>query len=303
MAESRRLHSLLAWLLGLLGVFLALLCPAAMAAGPALLPSPARALLAPKGALPVPGAFRLSGSNGFTLEVIGVPPREGRPGSVFIFAIAKGKSVTYMAPATVTETSMQANLGALGEISVNFQRTNEATSVPCGKRTIRFDSGRYEGKIDFHGEEGYTNVEATTVPGDIHFLCGEIVGFFESGSPGRPRGAALSVRNPALGPELSVRKRRPGAAAQITATDSEWSNGISIERFASLRMPGQDFLYSPRLRTATVHPPAPFAGSARFDRARKAGRRWSGDLTVDLPGRAALPLTGPTLRASLVPSE
>jgi hypothetical protein len=48
---------------------------------------------------------------------------------------------------------------------------------------------------------------------------------------------------------------------------------------------------------------APFAGSARFDLEAKAGRRWSGDLTVDMPGRADVSLTGPPLRASLSPSE
>lgn len=68
-------------------------------------------------------------------------------------------------------------------------------------------------------------------------------------------------------------------------------------------MPGGDFTYDRRLRTATVHPPAPFAGSARFDLGKKAGQRWGGDLTVDLPGRAGVPLTGPALRATLVPSE
>lgn len=301
--EFPRLHHVLAWLLGLV-VLLALLCPTAMAAGPASASLPARALVAPEGALLVPGAFRLAGSNGFTLDVIGVPPRAGHASSLVIFASAKGESVSYVAPATVTETSMQADLGELGEISVNFRRTNEAATVPCGKRTIRFDSGQYEGKIVFHGEEGYTNVEATTVPGNLDFIasaiCREII--FGSSQSGRPRGAALFVRNPALGPELSISKRRPGAAAQITAWDSEWNNGISIKRFATLRMPGRDFTYDPRLRTATVRPPAPFAGSARFDLAKKAGQRWSGDLTVDLPGRAAVPLVGPTLRATLIPN-
>ena len=66
-------------------------------------------------------------------------------------------------------------------------------------------------------------------------------------------------------------------------------------------MPGADFTYDRHLRTATVSPPAPFAGSAHFDLGKKAGRRWSGDLTVDLPGRTATPLTGPTLRATLSP--
>lgn len=111
------------------------------------------------------------------------------------------------------------------------------------------------------------------------------------------------MRNPALGPELSVHKRRPGAAAQIAASTSEYSDGILIDRYEQLQMPGRDFTFDRHLRTASVHPPDPFSGSAQFDLRKKAGRRWSGDLSVDLPGRSGVPLTGPTLRATLIPSE
>jgi hypothetical protein len=274
---------------------------------PALAPLSAQPRVAPK-ALPVPGGFRFSASNGYTFDVVAVPPRAGRSGYLLIFVYARGKGVRYVAPATVTETSMQSDLGDLGEISVNFHRTNQATSVPCGKEKIRFDSGRYEGRISFLGEEGYTSVEATSVPGSIDYLlsgfCGE--GVIESvvgGSPNRAPGAALYVRNPGLGPELSVRKRRPGAAALISASMSEYSNGISIQRYTSQWTPAAAFRYDRRLRTATLRPPAPFAGSARFDRGKKAGQRWSGDLTVDMPGRSGVPLTAPALRAALLPSE
>lgn len=287
-------------------VCLAFVCAVALGAAPDPASSSTQSRVAPK-ALLIPGAFRLSASNGYTLDVIAIPQRAGRTASLLIYASTKGKFVRYVAPATVTEMSMQSDLGELGEISVSFHRSNQATSVPCGKETIRFDSGQYEGKIDFHGEEGYTSVEATSVPGDIgYFLsgfCGE--SFIESsgGGPGEHApGAALYLRNPGLGPELSVRKRRPGAAALITASMTEYSNGISIQRFASRWVPGTSFRYDRRLRTSTVRPPAPFAGSARFDLSKKAGQRWSGDLTVDMPGRAGVALTGLALRATLSPS-
>lgn len=249
----------------------------------------------------VPGAFQVKASNGYILSVAAVPPRAGHSGSIFIFTSGPGGSVSYKAPATVTETSMQADLGELGEISVTFQGTNRPLHVPaCAKEKTRFESGHYEGTIDFHGEEGYTDVEATTAPASISVFC---FGPFESGPAGPPRGARLHVRSAALGPDLFVSKRRPGAAALIFASTSEHTNGISIERFVGLRMPGTDFKYDRQLRTATVRPPAPFSGSAHFDLGKKAGRRWNGDLTVNLPGRTGVPLTGPALRATLVPSH
>lgn len=302
MAELRVMGRAVVRRLSPLAVLLALLWAVALAA-PAMASPSAQFRAAVKGPLLIPGAFRLSATNGYTLYMIGVPPNDGQSGELLIFASAKGKGVTYRVPATVTETSIQSDLGELGEVSVTFQRSNHPVSIPCGEETIRFDSGNYVGTIDFHGEEGYTTAAATTVPGDVDYwvpgLCGE--GFSE-GSPGRSGGAALRVRNPALGQEMSVSKHRRGAAAQIAAWASEYSNGISIERFVRLRMPGAGFTYDRRLRTAIVRPPAPFAGSARFDLGKKGGQRWSGDLTVDLPGRAGVPLTGTSLRAVLVPS-
>jgi hypothetical protein len=225
---------------------------------------------------------------------------------VFIAVAGKSQEVIYKAPATVTETSIQANLGALGEISVTFQRSGTAAVAHCGGDEFDFDSGLYEGKIEFHGEEGYTDAVATSVPGNIDYLLSEVCGEFFGGSNGgnrHARGAELYVRNPALGAEMSVSKSRPSATTRIFVDVSEYNDGIAIERLMVLLVPSGGFIFDRRLRTAIVRPPAPFAGEASFDRSKKAGQRWSGDLTVDMPGRAGVPLTGSALRATLVPSE
>jgi hypothetical protein len=202
----------------------------------------------------------------------------------------------------VTESSMQADLGAMGRISVTFHPTNQADTINCDKRVIPFDSGHWEGEIRFQGEQGYTSVEATAVPGSLDYVRAELCEVFWSGGPAEePQlGAELFLRNPGLGAGLSVSKRRPGAAAQIYASMREYINGISIARYTSLWMPGSSFTFDRRLRTATVRPPTPFTGSARYDGDKKAGQRWSGNLTVDMPGRSGVALTGQTLRAYLV---
>lgn len=269
----------------------------------AIVVAPTAAPAAGKKKLYVPGAFRLAASNGYDVYVEAIPPYRRRPGGLVLYAIAARKGVIYRAPATVSETSIRADLGEVGEISVDFHRTGRAVSVLCGDREILFDSGSYEGTISFHGEEGFTSVEATTVPGNIEYVQAYCGGGFETEfSSGRPRGAELYVRNPALGQEMSVRKSKRGGAATIVAWMREYRAGdISIQRIAESRIPTGAFTYDRRFRTATVSPPAPFAGSARFDRGKKAGQRWSGDLTVDLPGKSDVPLTGPSLRAYLGP--
>ncbi|HET8956153.1 MAG TPA: hypothetical protein VFN18_10900 [Solirubrobacterales bacterium] len=263
--------------------------------------SPALARSAGTDRLLVPPSFRLSGSNGYTLDVIGEQARSGRPASVTIYTSAKGRGARYSAPAKVTETSMSADLGDLGEIDLNFARSGRATEIPCGKKTIRFDSGKFEGRFAFHGEEGFTSAETTSVPGNIDFLLAGFCTEEVSEGPFKvfPGGATLAVRGPGLGPELLVNKPRPGAAATISAWYSENVDGISISRYAYRSMSAGRFRYDARLLSASLRPPPPFSGRARFALRKKAGKRWSGDLAVDLPGRAGVPLTGPSLRATL----
>lgn len=257
----------------------------------------------PEQSLPVPGEFQLQGTNGYSFLVLAVPPRKGLPAGVEIFVRGEHAGVTYSAPATVTETSIQADLGELGEISVTFHPSGQAATArsKCGGRPVAFDSGNYEGRIDFHGEEGYTEVEATSVPASVDFLLNVLCGAISGGGSGPSMpGAELRIRNPQLGPEFSVVENRPDAPAHFEVGVSEYREGISVERFTALTMPAPTFRYDPRLQTATLRPLDPFAGTAHFDRHRKAGRRWSGDLTVDMPGRSGVPLTGSDLRATLV---
>jgi hypothetical protein len=255
------------------------------------------------GQLLVPRSFQLQGSNGYSIFVLGIPIRKGQPAAVELFVQKKHTGAYYSAPATVTETSIQANLGGLGEISVSFNRSGlpAIAGSDCG-RPVSFDSGNFEGKIEFHGEEGYTEVEASSAAGNIGPLVNGICGGIGSGGGGNrfSPGAELYLRNPALGPQFSVLENRPGSPARFEIGDREYRDGISIQRFAALIMPPAAFTYGPRLQTATVRPPAPFSGAAHFDRRKKANRRWSGDLAIDLPGRTDLPLTGHQLRAYLV---
>lgn len=251
----------------------------------------------------VPSSFELQGSNGYSIFVLGTPTRKGQSATLEIFIQKKQTSVFYSAPATVTETSIQANLGELGEISVSFHRSGLAATAnsKCG-RPVSFDSGNFEGKIDFHGEEGYTEAEAVSVPGNIDLLLNWICGGIGTGGGSNPfsPGAELYLRNPALGPQFSVIKSRPGSPARFEVSDREYRDGISIQRSAELVMPSATFKYSPHLQTATVRPSTPFSGTAHFDLRKKANRRWNGDLAIDLPGRVGLLLTGRRLRAYLV---
>src|SRR6476646_1124782 len=86
----------------------------------------------------------LSASNGFTVDVFGIQAFRGRPAKLVIYVRKGATGVQYIAPGTVTETSMHADLGDLGIVALEFKRTDQAVRVPCGKRKIPFDTGGSE---------------------------------------------------------------------------------------------------------------------------------------------------------------
>ena len=249
-----------------------------------------------------PGAFEVKGSNGYSIYVFGVEMDEGTSDSVAIFVLGRTGGVSYVAPGTVSGDSIQADLGDLGEIAVRYHPSGQERTVRsgCVGDPVTFDAGTYEGTIAFHGELGYTDVEVTAASGDV----GSLLGFFcgdRSGGVSGPflPGAELEVATKA-GPHLEVVKNRPTARAHFGVGVYEKYAGIEITRFVGKLMPPSSFRYDPKIRTATLRPPAPFSGTAQFHRNAKPANRWTGDLTVDLPGREDVALTGTGFWASLV---
>jgi hypothetical protein len=99
---------------------------------------------------------------------------------------------------------------------------------------------------------------------------------------------------------LQVNKNRANGNTRFEVETHERHGRIEVSRSRTLWVGSDAFDYDPLLRTATLEPPAPFSGQASFHREAMAARRWSGDLTVDLPGRSGIPLTGPGVGATLV---
>lgn len=256
--------------------------------------------------LPTPPGFTVEASNGYSMFVFGVQPRQGKPASIGIVTSRGHTGAFYAAPAKVTDTSIEADLGALGEIEVTFRPSGRARRArsSCDERPVSFDAGYYEGIIDFKGEEDYTAVATSRGRADIRFLLDLVCPGIGGGSGSGPflPGAELNVRSKdaKFGADLTVVKNSPGARAHFEAGVSEMRDGIGIFRHMQIFAPPSSFEYDPRVRTATVRPPAPFSGTGRFRRSASKPNRWTGDLTVDLPGKSDVRLTGGDLRVHLV---
>jgi hypothetical protein len=255
---------------------------------------------------PDPGIaiFKVGASHGYEVRVFASRSPD-RTGSIAVFASNARSAAIYRFPATVTGKIVRADLGSLGRISVKAVPADRKPAVlrSCdGEEKRKVAAVRYEGTIDFHGEEGFTDVEGTGGPFDYRtfqeFACAE-----EGGRPAGKSlpGARLDVHRLPESNELmlTATQLRPGAAAEVWVQIDEGPEGFETTRATEVRAGPAALRFDPQLRSATLSPPAPFAGHATYHRSAPPARRWTGNLTVDLPGDSDYPLTGPGLRVTL----
>lgn len=266
-------------------------------------PSPAAALDSDLKGFAV---FKLEASHGYSILGFASSERIDGRGGIGLIVYRRGSAVSYSAPATVTPTRLEADLGALGEIAVDIAPGDRKKKLRsrCGGGVRTVQPGLYRGRFEFHGEEGYADAVATRVTEDAQLLldltCARAVGG-ESFGAGLP-GAMLHsfARRGDRRVSLQLNKNRPGKTTVFSATLAERRGEIRIERSVSGRQPAWAFEYDPLLQTATVEPLAPFSGIARFHRAALPANRWTGNLSLDFPGESNVPLTGADFTANVV---
>lgn len=253
--------------------------------------------------------LRVEASNGYSILAIVSSERADGRGQAGLIVYGKRGSATYSAPATITATRVEADLGALGRIALDVIPSGRERTVRsrCGEEpeSFSFEPQLYRGTFEFHGEEGYAEA-STGAPGEysrffVDLFCASAVSG-ETGGPVPGARLRLHARSGSYGLSLQANKNRPGARTRFEVETHEKRNGIAISRSTTLWAGPAAFGYDSLLRTATLDPPAPFSGQATFRRGTASASRWSGNLTVDLPGRSDVPLTGPQISATLVPS-
>ena len=270
------------------------------------------AAAAPAGAVGEPetggaGAFRLEGSNGYRLLVLASSRPDYRQGELRVFVVGRKDFVGYRAPATVTDTRIEADLGVVGRIDLEFEpsgATKMARSSCEPKHAFPYQPGAYVGTVEIRGEEDYTEAAATRVPlfisPFVDFGCsmssyGELFG-------DGVVGARLTAQAPLRSGSVFLRgnQNRPGAPLRLWASIEEERGEVEIQRELGAVYPGNAFRFHPQLRTAALRPPGPYSGSAVFRRHAKPSNRWTGNLEVDFPGRSNVSLTGDRFRVGLL---
>jgi hypothetical protein len=167
-----------------------------------------------------------------------------------------------------------------------------------------FEPGAWVGTIDFAGEEGFTRVTTSRTKAIVS-------PFFDLGCGFRGIGETMSSREP--GARLVARsaskrrtlflqanKNHQAARVHLEASIEERRPGLVVTREVRGYFPPEAFDFGSPLRTASLSPPAPFAGRATFRRKASLANRWTGNLSVDFPGRANVSLAGGRFKAALV---
>lgn len=267
--------------------------------------------------------FRLPASNGYSFQV-------KTQGSQTLVSVWRNErtaktSAIYDVSESATPEAINADLGSLGHIDVRFVPSGETRTIelrPPRKhsdcqaplRVVR-GLGTFTGTISFHGEDGYTSVDAAQAWGsvgpEVHSRCGRRP---PRGGPSEapPDVERVWIKEDAF---LFARhvssKTSTGTTLLLVSTSRRYARylvekleiprpGLTIQRSASVAAPRSAFTFRGDLSSATLRPPAPFEGEATFSAARHS---LSGDLTVALPGAPPEPLTGPEFEAQIDPTR
>ena len=250
-------------------------------------PAGGRALARPPA--PSSAAFTLPASNGFTIDVgseagvVTLVASERRPPFATFSPAGRprpadtgnGASSLYFATAATGPSEIDARLGGLGAIAVSFRPSGETevtvlrSRIVGGRcapaiRIIRH-LGTFTGTIRFHGEDGYTAVEATRAPGSVGTPLPPACPRARSARLGADLGAAaLRAVNRRAGTSFEARTTPSGVSFRATL-EERLEGGLVVVRRAFAGAPRSTFSFNRTLTWARVKPPAPFSGSARFD--------------------------------------
>jgi hypothetical protein len=261
--------------------------------------------------------FQLAGSHGFRLLVsarsatvtIGVSGGENSSRS--------GSSTTYVSRGVAGPNGIHASFHQFGRVEVRFHATAPAArGLPpdcfggtTGAATV---PGYFTGKIEFEGQGGYTAVDAHRVRGEVVLPPTEQCPLVAGGA--NPLVEDLNAELPPANTRMTLSALdKAGTGGLLFVARRAGKTGFYAERFGTVGRvgllslayalgPRSSFTSDPQVSYGTVHPPAPFTGSATLRRVAGGARSWTGTLAATFPGEEPVPLTGPQFHTTLARS-
>ncbi|HKO39178.1 MAG TPA: hypothetical protein VJU14_12500 [Solirubrobacterales bacterium] len=240
-------------------------------------------------------SFELEGSNGYEVEVSAA--REGRQSPTALIRAIRGPFEShYIVPAALG-AGIHATFGSLGQLDISFERrSKEVHRTGPGCRSIT-ESGVFRGSFRFAGEGGYFSAEATDPAGEVLRLPNGFCAFdsFRAARPAIPAlsKTALSAQAKEGSKTLSFEATRLHLEPRtlFRASLRERVGPMEVEHITAVSGKKRTFITSNESR-ASVRPPWPFEGSARFRDPARGPATLTGSLSVPLPGASPVALTG-----------
>lgn len=202
----------------------------------------------------------------------------------------------------------------LGRTDVRFERTSETPVTFVPERGCKAEGksatlkGVFRGRIEFHGEGGYTTVDRQSAPGEVQLVPRVVCPRAKHHSRPAPEtteeagieylaagrdekgGGSLSFEAFAMGLHLGADQPLTDFSATYTHKHGRLlilaSTRVLAEQEGVLALTAPEGTPT----EATVDPPAPFSGSAAFKLETPTTASWTGDLSVEVPtlGRVSL---------------
>lgn len=252
-------------------------------------------------------SFAVDAGNGYTATV------EGHGSKLELEVEGHEGTTVYSVRGRVSTRRLVGRFGKLGRVALRFKPgpLSGRTQPPrgCKGKDVVSRRGVFVGSFRFRGEGGYLGVRRSRLVGTTKsspsWRCKRPRRGGEGGGGTDGLEELIPLKSPLLGAFV------PGSQITFAALEEglglttfvvgarERRGAMRIARFAFTFGEAGTFTVSSRLRRATVKPPEPFAGRARFSRRGEGFNAWTGNLTVAFPGAPALPLTGPSFIANL----
>jgi hypothetical protein len=252
--------------------------------------------------------FQIKGSNGYSISVFGIGKE------VLLTARHGGSSASYSTRGLASPTRIKARFGHLGRVSVRFHSDSGPHLVPLPKGNCRgrgeiVDRGHWVGRIEFEGEQAYTIVHASRARGKItKSLKQTCRGAGDGGHGLNLRVTMLSAVSEAGGPVFTAFKitssSYPAVDGSVFSATLFETRGRRLSVFRSISADAKVDAFAStgkkgHIESATVAPPAPFSGTATFQRTSGSKGTWSGSLVGDFLGRGEVALAGPEFSAEI----
>lgn len=226
-------------------------------------------------------SLTVKGSKGYKVEVIGFDGNPVFDRHVMITATNDdGGLASYTAKGKVSDEQMKARFKGFGKVALEFdpkgRPKRDAPPKGCKGPDTVIQSGTWEGKLVFRGENSYTKVSERKVKGTVT-KRGELKCDIPGG--GFPPSNCLALNSNATDVFFGARERNQGGA-QFSATALEKKGRVEIRRSVTAVGQAGSFTANVEAGTASVNPPSPFSGSATVENGTL-----NGSLSVELPGK------------------